>query len=289
MSLRNNSRLPYRGLTARALTWRRSLAAFWQAQPYAGRLWLSADLVWLAVLIATPIAMWTAGEETFPLLATLGVLAQTGATLLALVQGWAMGRILRTTGVIFGFTLAVEVLGAATGFPFGHYDYTAALQPQLAGVPLLIPLAWAMMIFPAWGVTETLLERRRARLGRAYPAAFAALAGLVFTAWDLFLDPQMVARGLWVWEQPGGFFGIPWANYLGWWLTAAVLSLLVRPAGLPQTPLIWIYALTWIFQTIGLGLFWGQPGPALAGFIGMGLPLWLAWREKERGAWTAAG
>ena len=288
MSLhKNNRRLPFGLFSDRLPAWRRGFSAYWQSQPYVGRLSFSADLVWLTVLIATPIALWTAGPQTFPLLATLGVLAQTGASLLALAQRWRVSRILGALAGIFLLTLAVEALGAATGIPFGRYQYTAALQPQVAGVPLLIPLAWAMMLFPAWGVTEAILLRRRPRLGRAYRLVFAGTAGLVFTAWDLYLDPQMVAHGLWVWDQPGGYFGIPWSNYLGWWLTATLISWLLQPGELPRGPLIWIYALTWIFQTIGLGIFWGLPGPALAGFIGMGLPVWLAWREESR-RWAAA-
>ena len=42
------------------------------------------------------------------------------------------------------------------------------------------------------------------------------------TAWDLAMDPMMVAGGHWVWEQPGAYFGIPLQNYWGWWLTTFV-------------------------------------------------------------------
>jgi putative membrane protein len=104
-----------------------------------------------------------------------------------------------------------------------------------------------------------------------YWLAFSLLSGLAFTAWDLYLDPQMVAQELWRWQTPGGYFGIPWQNYLGWVVTSSLLTLLIRPAPLPRLPLLAIYGITWLFQAIGLGLFWGQPGPALAGFAGMGI------------------
>jgi putative membrane protein len=42
-------------------------------------------------------------------------------------------------------SLAIEVLGVYTQFPFGNYAYASTLGPALFGVPLLIPLAWAMM------------------------------------------------------------------------------------------------------------------------------------------------
>jgi putative membrane protein len=143
------------------------------------------------------------------------------------------------------------------------------------------------MLVPAWAVTESILRPLRERLGRLYWPAFAALAGLAFSAWDLYLDPQMVARGLWVWQNPGGYFGIPWSNYFGWWVSAALVTWLVRPGGLPRFPLFVIYALTWVFQALGLGLFWGQPGPALAGFVGMGVFALLAWGAEGR-AWMSS-
>jgi putative membrane protein len=257
------------------------------AQERATLLWVGSLLVWLVILIATPISVWIFGESAFPRLASLGVLAQCAATLLGLALGWPARRVLITLTLVVGFTWLVEALGQSTGLLFGAYFYTDALQPQLGGVPLLIPLAWMMMLAPAWGVAESILRPLYSRLGRFYNLAFAALAGLAFTAWDLYLDPQMVTRGLWVWESPGGYFGIPWSNYFGWWISAALLTWLARPDALPRRPLLAIYTLTWAFQAIGLGIFWGQPGPALVGLIGMGVFVLLAWRREGK-AWMSS-
>lgn len=87
-----------------------------------------------------------------------------------------------------------------------------------------------MMMYPSYIIAETLLRgwpiRRAGALARRPSAAFwqavglAALGGLVMTAWDLAMDPMMVAAGNWVWETDGAYFGIPLQNYWGWWLTA---------------------------------------------------------------------
>jgi putative membrane protein len=147
-------------------------------------------------------------------------------------------------------------------------------------------MAWLMMLAPAWAVAEAILVSRRGRLGNQYTLLHALLTGLVFTTWDLYLDPQMVARGLWIWDNRagGGYFGIPWVNFLGWWLSAAWLSLIVRPTLVARPRLMIIYTLTWAFQAVGLGFFWGQPGPALAGFVGMGVFVIWAW-SKELKTW----
>ena len=251
--------------------------------PAATRFWTLAVLAWLGVMIATPIAIWALENPAFPGVATLGVLVQFAAVLMALSLGWPRRRLIQMLLVGLSFTWLVEFIGVRTGLLFGRYSYTALFQPQVGGVPVLIPLAWMMMLAPAWAVAEMILQDWRARLGRWYPLIFASLAALAFTAWDLYLDPQMVARGLWVWESPQGYFGIPWMNFLGWWLCAAALTFLLRPADLPRQPLFVIYVLTWIFQAIGLGIFWGQPGPALVGFLGMGsLAAWAWFREGRK-------
>jgi uncharacterized membrane protein len=246
----------------------------------AGRLgtWSAIMAGWVLVLIATPLGLWTMEPGIFPFLASLGVLAQLGATISALSLEWSARRILATCAIVFALTWSIEFMGVWAGFPFGAYSYSAALQPQILGVPALIPLAWMMMLAPAWGIAQAILASSQVRLKSAYWPLFAALSAAAFTTWDLYLDPQMVARDMWVWKASAGitYFGIPWTNYLGWFLTSALITLLIRPRRLPVVPLLAIYVVTWIFQAIGLGAFWGQPGPALGGFVGMGLFVLLA-------------
>jgi putative membrane protein len=49
---------------------------------------------------------------------------------------------------------------------------------------------------------------------------------MAMTAWDLGMDPQMTARGHWVWTQGGAYFGIPVHNFVGWLATTFVVFLL---------------------------------------------------------------
>jgi lycopene beta-cyclase len=102
---------------------------------------------------------------------------------------------------------------------------------------------------------------------------FALISGLAFTAWDLFLDPQMVQWRLWIWDRPPptGYFGIPWTNYAGWFLCAATLTAALSPPSLPYVPLIAVYVLTWFLKTVGQVAFWHLPGPGFVGAIGMGI------------------
>lgn len=186
-----------------------------------------------------------------------------------------------------GGGLAVEAVGIRTGLPFGEYYYTGGLGPSLAGVPLVIPLAWAMMSWPAYVVGV--------RLTRARPARVAVAAGAL-ASWDLFLDPQMVHEGHWRWTYPTpalpGVPGVPVSNYLGWAVVALALMVTldrviaappVRPGAHDAVPVgmfLWTYA----SSVLAHAAFFGLPGSAAWGAIGMGLvavPLARSLRRVE--------
>lgn len=232
-------------------------------------IWLVA---WTLTMLAQPFLLWKGGPAALHSGLAWMVVVQALTVLVILAQGWGWRRSLSLLALVAVTAYLTEWLGSQTGFPFGKYHYTDLLQPQLAGVPLLIPLAWWMMLPPSWAVARFIAGE--------HGHLFVYLSAIAFTAWDLFLDPQMVAWGFWVWESPGGYFGIPLTNYLGWLLAAALMTALARPRNLPLAPLIVVYAVTWLLQTMGQALFWEQPGPAAFGFLGMGGMLAWAWRRR---------
>ena len=192
------------------------------------------------------------------------------------------------TGNLWSILLFSEILPKTIGATFWQSLAPATAHTLrwmvLVMKPLLIPLAWFMMMPPAWAIAQQIAGRLT---GRARIAAYVGLSAVAITAWDLFLDPQMVEWGFWEWEHTaGGYFGIPWSNYAGWLLTGIVVTLLVRPYrhNLPIVPLLTVYGVVWFLQSIGLAVFWGQPGPALVGALAMGaLLLWaiLSYRRER--------
>ena len=242
-------------------------------------------LGWVAVMIALPIVGWFGGGAATLTGVLVGVLCQFAIVISVLAGAWGWRRTLQVLVTVVALAWAVEFLGSHTGFPFGVYAYTDKLQPQMGGVPLLIPLAWMMMLPPAWAVAQRMAGPRTTWQQHL---RFIVLSALAFTAWDLFLDPQMVAWDLWRWANPGGpfplsYFGIPWTNYAGWLVGSALITAIVRPRPLPATPLLLIYTITWALESIGLAFFWGLSGPALVGFVGMGGMLVLAIRGGGKG------
>jgi putative membrane protein len=233
-------------------------------------------LVWLllAVVVLAQIGYPLAGE---PLRARLVM----GTVLLGFAGSVSHALLTRgprvalaLVAVSAGGGLAIETCGVRTGFPFGGYGYSSALGPRWGGVPLVIPLAWTWMAWPAWLVAIRITRR---------PIAVAALG---LASWDLFLDPQMVAQGYWRWTDPApalpGVPDVPLTNYLGWLLVAlammAALWLAAGPAArrpaLPErasdSPMYALYLWTYASSVLAHAVFLGLPASAAWGGVAMG-------------------
>ena len=140
-------------------------------------------------------------------------------------------------------SLGSELLGTGTGFPFGHYHYLSGLGIKIAErVPFTIPLSWFYVAFSGYIIALVGLKKAGVKKGLREVGAIA-LGAVILTAWDFALDPAMsqTAVPFWIWEQPGGFFGMPYQNFAGWlatgvlFMSVATLLWKVKPLTLPKT------------------------------------------------------
>ena len=182
-------------------------------------------------------------------------------------------------GLSFIVSLGMETLGVHTGLVYGAYHYTPKLGFMVFNtVPILIPLAWFMMIYPGWAIARVTIPAP----GALPKAARAAIGAFAVTAWDLGLDPFMVKNGYWVWEKSGGFFGVPLRNFFGWWLTVFLILVLFEALGKGKPR--WASTISLqpvaLYAVVGATTVWaavqnGLSGSALAGGFAM-LP-WALW------------
>jgi putative membrane protein len=144
----------------------------------------------------------------------------------AVFEGWKRTGVFFLISALVSYTM--EEIGVRTGAIYGPYHYSDMLGAKLGHVPILIPLAWFMMIYPSWMVARWIIahsmEARKPLHGASTYSlggvtALAVIAAFVMTAWDTVMDPGMAAAGNWVWEQGGPYFGVPLRNYFGWMLT----------------------------------------------------------------------
>lgn len=155
--------------------------------------------------------------------------------------------------VIYLASLSSELAGTTVGLPFGPYHYTDALGPKWFGhVPALIPLSWFLMAVPSYAMARRLVDS--ARTWRRI-----ALASFILLAWDLALDPAMsYATKYWVWGATGPYYGMPWLNLFGWYVTGVVLMVLLAvtraDAWIARLPIGWVAAYYAINLAMSLGL-----------------------------------
>jgi putative membrane protein len=171
-----------------------------------------------ALLTLYPIISLLAGSTPWLLLTPVTTLVGFMFALLHAGQREGWRRAVWLLALVFIVSLTFESVGVATGLIYGPYHYTNKLGPLFLGlVPYLIPVAWFMLSYPSFVIADRLVPSGWKRWQRIL--AVAAVGGVVMTAWDLIMDPVMVAGGNWVWDTKGAYFGIPLQNFSGWWLT----------------------------------------------------------------------
>jgi putative membrane protein len=125
-----------------------------------------------------------------------------------------------------------EEVGVVTGLVYGPYHYTATLGARLGSVPVLIPLAWFMLVYPTYVVANLVGHGWPIGTpgGRGDLVRLALIGALAMAAWDLVVDPILSGPtvGAWVWEGGGPYYGVPVQNSLGWIVTSFTVYLLYR-------------------------------------------------------------
>jgi len=185
-------------------------------------------------LAAALIGAWLVAAVCPFLWPSTTVVAEFGQTLLVAAFAWVHGA--RRYGVrsITAFSVAVLVISALleelsikTGFPFGFFTHQPSMGPRLLDEPLIIPVSYLGVGYLAWAIASVLLgdadlDRRASSL-----PALVLTAPFIATGWDAMTDPggSTVERG-WIFAHPGGLYGVPFSNFVGW-LVVATASLFV--------------------------------------------------------------
>ncbi len=176
--------------------------------------------------------------------------------------------------VVYAF--AIEFVGVATGWPYGHFEYLVELGPMLAGsVPLGLPVFFLPLVVNSYLLVLLLFGRHTRRAVVRLPAVAAVVVWM-----DVVLDPGAVALGFWAYDAAGAYYGVPLSNYLGW-VRSATVSVAVLDWGfdraalrdrLTQCPFFLDDLVSFVLLWGAVNLAFGQLVPALAaGLLGVAL------------------
>lgn len=193
-------------------------------------------VVGITVAIANP-TLW-ANSELGRMVFSFGTrwgggLANVLGAVTMFLYGLSAVGLRRTTifaGVSVISSLAAELIGTSTGWPFGNYSYTSGLGYKVFDrVPFTIPPSWFTIGFATYLIANRFLAIWFPRGPR-----WLAVPGGVFllVVWDLALDPAMAHQSLatrfWIWHVTGPYFGMPVINLVGWALTGLWFTTLSR-------------------------------------------------------------
>lgn len=135
-----------------------------------------------------------------------------------------------------GVGLIAELIGLHFETVFGgQYFYPDNLFGfSILGLPLLIPLFWSVFIYTGYALTNCLLlvyQKAKPRFSKQdwrRLIVLVLLDGWNVMAIDLVMDPLFVKEGKWIWQNQGNYFGVPWGNFLGWFLITILVTALFR-------------------------------------------------------------
>jgi carotene biosynthesis associated membrane protein len=249
-------------------------AAATGSYPWIGRIPVALAALTILLQIAYPLVSGALLDRLTVVTVVVFFSASVSHALLSRGPGFTGALVAVTAGGGF----IVEALGVNLGLPFGAYAYTGTLGAEVLGVPVIIPLAWTMMGYPA-----LLVGGRITRHAVGGPVA----AALALATWDLFLDPQMVDAGHWVWLGGGPMLlDIPLSNFAGWVVTAVLMmALLWRVPGAHgnaaddgatarrrTTDAVMYVLYLWVYlsSVMAHAVFFDLPASALVGGVGMG-------------------
>ena len=226
----------------------------------------------LTVALALQLSYPLIEGERLRLVTIATVYWAAGAMLLHALFAYGFTYAIRFLLITFIYSLLVEQVGMRTTWPFGSYEYSPSLGYQIFDVPLVVPFARIMMAHSVFIAAR-----------RVAPNFVFLVGGYGLMAWDLFLDPQMVSAGRWIWEISGRSVPfqpeIPLSNTFGWFLTGIGLMALLDKAlpkerrsmgisrAIPEIFLFW----SWISGIIGNLFFFDRPGVAVLGGTALGI------------------
>ena len=124
--------------------------------------------------------------------------------------------------ITFLCTLFLEILGVATGWIFGAYDYGKTLGFSILGVPVLIGINWTLIIMGSASLVKRVTS---------HPSLVALGTASITVLFDWIMEPVAIALDYWAWS--GG--DIPLQNYIAWFLIACAFTRIFEAMKLEST------------------------------------------------------
>jgi bisanhydrobacterioruberin hydratase len=170
----------------------------------------------------------------------------------------------------------LEIVGAQTGIIYGDFVYNTLIPFQIFGTPIAMLGIWGFLVY------EWYILFSKSKIKKNIPLHLG-LSALGVVCFDLVIDPGAAHMGLWYWSQNGAWYGIPFSNFIGWFVMGSLGALLYW-LFLPKTLQEQNKDHTMVVTLLSLS-FWTSyhflNGYIFLGFLGILLTLGILYVQKN--------
>ena len=139
---------------------------------------------------------------------------------------WGLNNAVLFFALGFIISLSGEIVGSKTGIVFGGkytYEPKYTSGPMIAGVPVLIPIAWTGIIYMSLNFSTLVTAKDFPENMSIAVIKLIVLASVFTMLLDLILDPIAVDEKRWQWNVPGVYYGVPILNFVSWFGNSLII------------------------------------------------------------------
>lgn len=199
-------------------------------QPVVGTSKTSAYISWafLGLFLVNSALFSLTNNPIFPVISpSINILCLTMFALFHGSSRYGIKNMMVLLVISYALATIMEFLSIHYGFPFSFYKYVNVPGPRIYDVPYVVGIAYFGMGYVCWMLASLLVVRLghyKAKLEGSRKFTIPVIATFIMVMWDLCFDPiYATIYSMWVWQNPGSYFGIPLANYAGWFLTVYLI------------------------------------------------------------------
>jgi bisanhydrobacterioruberin hydratase len=170
-------------------------------------------LVLVKLYLVGLIGLKSYWAEIFKVLSAIQLVVSSTLVLTSIPK-FTKSFVLRFALIMF-LCFIIEVVGVMTSYPFGAYYYGSNLGLKILGVPLVIALNWALLIYSAKVFFLKYCSNK-------YLTAFVSAS--LLTGLDFLIEKLAGELGFWFWIADT----IPLQNYISWFCIAFFCSLMLK-------------------------------------------------------------
>lgn len=236
--------------------------------------WLMAVVSTLFVGLSFFVVYFIERPEELPFdWSIFALISQINVVVFALPMIYGAGKWLGTKIWILAlmgvYAMSIETFAILTSWPYSGFEYGDLIGGKIGIVPWTVAFSWVPILLLGWGWVLP-WKSGWVRIG---------LGAVLMMVFDLVLDPGAAALGFWIWDNPVGWYEIPWMNFFGWIVTSviglAIWERLIgdtRPTKPQQQWLMASGVLSLAFWT-GVSIWLGFAFPAMIGAYLLGFTI----------------